>query len=230
MAMCMALRSDREGAGELPRAGPLDAHCCSCDADTANWMTTASTMYDIFPRPWRRQAITLGLLAMLASAPAAAHKAHSHGRAELDVVVDAQGVSLRLQAPLHDLLGFERAPRNDAERQRVQALAERLRAADGVFVPDAQAGCTLREVDLQAPVLGLGTAADGDHAAEHADLELTASFQCDRPAALRHLDVRLFALFQGLRTVEVQLAGPKGQGRSVLRPDSARLPLAASRR
>lgn len=176
-------------------------------------------------------------LALALSAPALAqdgHKAHAHGRIELDVAVDAQRISLRMEAPLHDLLGFERAPRSVAERGRVTALAERLRAADQLFVPDAAGGCQLADVLVEAPVLGLGTPAPATSAASasapageaHADLVLTALFDCRQAAAAQYLDVRLFEAFPGVRTVAAQVAGPKGQGLTLLRKAAARLPLA----
>lgn len=167
--------------------------------------------------------------------PAAAHKAHTHGRIELDVAVEAKRISLRMESPLHDLLGFERAPRSVAERGRVTALAEQLRAADKLFVPDAAGGCTLAEAQVESPVLGLGAGAQAASAAsaagtkpageEHADLVLTASFDCRQAEAVRHIDVRLFDAFPGVRTVAAQVAGPKGQNLTLLRKAAARLPL-----
>jgi hypothetical protein len=178
-------------------------------------------------------------LALALSVPALAqdgHKAHAHGRIELDVAVDAQRISLRMESPLHDLLGFERAPRSVAERGRVTALAERLRAADQLFVVDAAGGCQLGDVRVEAPVLGLGTpaptastasAASAASAGEaHADLVLTALFDCRQAAAAQYVDVRLFEAFPGVRTVAAQVAGPRGQGLTLLRKAAARLPLA----
>ncbi|CAN7720687.1 DUF2796 domain-containing protein [Pseudorhodoferax sp. LjRoot39] len=173
-------------------------------------------------------------LALALAAPAFAqhdHKAHAHGRIELDVAVDAQRISLRMESPLHDLLGFERAPRSVAERGRVTALIERLRAADKLFVVDAAGECQLADATVEAPVLGLGGAATAASAAApdaeaHADLVLTANFDCRKAAAAQHLDVRLFDAFPGVRTVAAQVAGPKGQGLTLLRKAAARLPLA----
>lgn len=168
------------------------------------------------------------LLALALAAPALAqHQAHTHGRIELDVAVEGQRISLRMESPLHDLLGFERAPRSVAERGRVTALADSLRAADKLFVPDAAAGCTLAQTQLESPVPGLGSAAPAASAAgaeEHADLVLTASFDCRQPAL--HLDVRLFDAFPGVRSVAAQLVGPRGQSLILLRKGAARLPLA----
>lgn len=187
------------------------------------------------PRRLSRTFCAAAFLAVLAL-PAAAHKAHTHGRIELDVAVEAKRITLRMESPLHDLLGFERAPRSVAERGRVTAMAERLRAADKLFVPDAAGQCTLADAQVEAPVLGLGAAAQAASAAsgadakaagdEHADLVLTVSFDCSQAEAARHLDVRLFDAFPGVRTVAAQVVGAKGQNLTLLRKAAARLPLA----
>ena len=151
---------------------------------------------------------------------------HSHGRLSLDVAVDAQRVTVVLSAPLHDLLGFERAPRSVAERGRVAALADQLRAADKLFVLDPAGGCRLGEVQIESALLGLGAApapAKGEPAPEHGDLDMSAVFSCENPA--RFVDIKLFNAFSRVSAVDVQLATAKGQSRIVLRKAASRLAL-----
>jgi hypothetical protein len=171
------------------------------------------------------------LVASAGSASAQGH-AHQHGRVTLEVAVDVQAITVRLDAPLHDLLGFERAPRSVAERGRVTAMAAQLQAADKWFALDAAGGCKLAKVQLVSPVLGLpeptAPATTQDAASEHADLALTAEFVCDKSAAARHADVKLFDAFAGVRTVEAQVATAKGQSSSRLRKGRNRLTLASS--
>ena len=60
---------------------------------------------------------TLALLSCLASAGhavAAADTAHEHGALKLDVAIDGQLLLISMEAPLDNLLGFERAPRSVA--------------------------------------------------------------------------------------------------------------------
>lgn len=164
-------------------------------------------------------------LAWAAPVQAQGH-AHSHGRLALDVAVDAKLVTVVLAAPLHDLLGFERAPRSVAERGRVTALVEQLKAADKLFVLEPAAGCQLGEVQIASAVLGLGAVpapAKGEPAPEHGDLDLSAQFHCARPA--RFVDITLFNAFSRVRTVDVQLATAKGQSRTSLRKAASRLAL-----
>jgi hypothetical protein len=169
------------------------------------------------------------LLAAGALATDAAHaaKAHAHGVAGLTVAIYGGTITLTLDAPLESLVGFERAPKTDAERTRVREMAQTLRSGD-VFVTTTAARCKPAKVDLVSPVLapellgGTGTAA-GEAAGGHADLAGTFIYRCEDIAALREIDVRLFEQFKRLRRIDAQLAGPKGQSAHRLTPRARQL-------
>ncbi len=176
------------------------------------------------PTPLRLLARTL-LAASLAlpglSAWPAPH-AHEHGVGKLAEAVDGSTLTIDLDAPLDGFLGFERAPRNDAERKAAAGLLARLRDAAGLFRPDAAAGCKAGEAKVDAPVLEPGAKGTG----EHADLELQFSFQCAQPQALRTLDVALFDAFKRLQRIDVQVATAKGQSKLTLRRPARTVTLA----
>lgn len=173
-------------------------------------------------------------LALAAALPAAAHQqdhahgpqhAHTHGHMTLDVAVDAKTISLAIASPLDSFLGFERAPRTAAERQQVADMVARLKAADQLFQPDPAAGCTLSKVDLASGALGLG-AAHGPGDDGHADIDVDIVFTCAKAGAARFIDLKLFAAYPRLRSIEAQVAAPQGQFKRSLRPGAARLGLA----
>ncbi|MFT3778392.1 MAG: DUF2796 domain-containing protein [Ottowia sp.] len=175
-------------------------------------------------------ALVLASLALALPAAAQQQHAHTHGRLALDAAVDAQSITLAVESPLDNFLGFERAPRTDAERKRVSDLVARLNAADQLFQPDPAAGCKLSKVDLQSAALGLGRAGeahghDHDHG-EHADIDMSVVFTCADAAQARFIDVRLFDAYKRLRTIDAQVASPQGQFKRTLRPGAARLSLA----
>lgn len=166
--------------------------------------------------------------------PAQAHsKAHQHGVAKLDVVIDGNALTIELDTPLDNLVGFERAPRTPAERQRVDAMTTRLKTPETLFKTDAAAACSTKATTIEAPVLGLGTPSAGaaggpaaKPADDHADLNARFEFECRSIGDLRQIDVALFSAFSGFKRLEVQMAGPKGQSKRTLTPASARLPVA----
>jgi Protein of unknown function (DUF2796) len=160
------------------------------------------------------------------AAPTAAWagRAHEHGVARLDVGVEAGRVVLELQMPLDSLVGFERAPRTDAEREKADAALKKLRDGAALFRVDGQAGCELGKVDLRSPHLGLGGAAPA--AGEHADLDGTYEFRCKAGARAGFVEVGLFEAFAGLKRIELQVATPRGQVKATLRRPASRVQLA----
>jgi len=173
-----------------------------------------------------RWMATLAAVAFVLPA-AAAERAHVHGAARLDVAVEARRITLQLDTPLDNLLGFERAPRTAAERQQADAAVARLKDAATLFRIDPAAGCTLARVELNSAALKLGTpdAADAaDAKAGHADLEGGFEFACQAGAKAAYIDTALFA-FAPLRQVDVQVAAPAGQFKRTLTRTASRLVL-----
>ena len=175
------------------------------------------------------------LVACMALAASAAHagKAHEHGVVRLDVSVEGSRLTIDMVAALDNWLGFERAPRTDAERKAAAEVLARLRnpqQGTPLFVPDAAAQCQLVKAEVSAPVLEPGAKPAAKSGAapasppaahksggEHADLEASYSFQCAQPAQLRTLDLGLFDAYRRIQRIEVQVAGPKGQSKVTLR-------------
>lgn len=155
-------------------------------------------------------------LALAFSGPLAAGTAHQHGTARLDIAVDAARVSIVLDTPLDNLLGFERAPRTDAERQHTDAALVLLRDAGRLFRIDPAAGCTPTRVELESAVLKLG--GDGGVPAQegHADLEGRYDFSCKQGGRAAFVEVGLFEAFKGLQRLDLQLVTPKGQMKAAL--------------
>jgi len=189
------------------------------------------TRYNQLPR------LALAAAVLLASGLALAQQhAHSHGRLAMNVSVDAQSIGIQLEVPLDNFLGFERAPRNDAERKRVGDMVSRLQAADSLFLIDPRAECKLAQVVLESEVLGLApdapagqapaptTTAAGKHTHDdHAEIEVSVRFDCAKAGLARHIDVKLFDAFQGTRTIDAQVASAQGQFKRRLNRSTARL-------
>ncbi len=161
--------------------------------------------------------------ALLITLPAVAGKAHQHGMASLDVAVEVTRVTLDLETPLDNLFGFERAPRTDAERERVDAALAKLRAGAALFRIDPAAGCTLAKVTLVSPTLGLGgTASDKEG---HADLDARFEFDCKAGNRAGFVEVGLFDAFAALKRIELQVVTPKGQLKATLVKPASRVAL-----
>lgn len=170
------------------------------------------------------QTPALALSLALCATAAQAAPAHEHGAARLDVAVEAGRITLGLEAPLDTLLGFERAPRTDAERRQTDAALATLKAADTLFRIDPAAGCRLASVEFVSAALKLGAAGPEAHEG-HADIDAGFAFDCANAAQASFVEVGLFKAFPRLQRLDVQVATGQAQLRRTLTPQAARLAL-----
>lgn len=161
------------------------------------------------------------LLALPFQASAQGH-AHAHGVGKLNLSQSGEMLTLTLESPLDNILGFERAPKYEKDFARVRDAAAILRAGDKLFVPTPAAGCVLSSVKLASDVIEpklLGEAVatthahdhKHDHKHDHADLDAEYQFRCADAAKLKEVDVLLFERFPRFRQLDVQLATDKAQ-------------------
>ncbi len=166
---------------------------------------------------------SLSLLACCLAGAAWAGPPHQHGIAHLDAALDGSTLTLSLETPLDGLLGFEHAPRTDAEKRTVDAALATLRDAGTLFAPDPAARCKPATVELASAPLKLGrTAPAADDG--HGDLDGEFVFRCQSAPAF--VDVSLLKAFPRLHRIEVQSATAKKQRKQVLQGSATRIELA----
>ena len=161
------------------------------------------------------------VVALLAAASSWAARGHEHGVAQVDVALDGSKLSIQFESPLENLVGFERAPRNEAERRAVEQALARL-ADPALWQPDAAAQCKAGTPRVRAPSFQKGSPGQ---AGEHADVEAAVEFDCARVQELRAVQVLLFKSFPRLKRAEVQLATARGQAKATLRAATATITL-----
>jgi hypothetical protein len=155
---------------------------------------------------------------------ATAGKAHQHGVARLDIGADPGKIVIALESPLDNLLGFERAPRTDAERKIVADAVAKLKDGPALFRIDPAAACTLASVELTSAPLKLGSAAAAAKDDGHGDLDAEYTFTCTGSPA-GHVEIALFDAFPRLQRLQVQAATAKGQASQTLKRPSKRIEL-----
>jgi hypothetical protein len=158
--------------------------------------------------------LSAAALAVLACTVSAAPHVHEHGVVQLQISIEGERVDVALQAPLDSLLGFERAPRTDAERRAAAEALSTLRQPQSWLKPEAAAACALTQSSVDAGVLEAGAQAPRDG---HAEVEAAYALRCTQPQALSSLEVGLFEVFKRIQRIEIQTAGANGQGRSTLK-------------
>ena len=158
--------------------------------------------------------VTLLLCANLAHAA----PAHVHGVANLELAVEGDQLTLDLDMPLDNTVGFEHPPRNDKEKAALAALMKLLQNGAELFVPAAAADCKLEKVKLEDAFPDGKAKADG-----HAEVGAFYVFRCTQPAALKAMETSLFRHFSRLQRVDAQRATPGGQGSARMTPDQPSL-------
>ena len=157
-------------------------------------------------------------LALAACATTAAPHAHDHGSAQMEIAVDGPVLTLQARLPMDGLVGFERAPRTDAERKAWADALARLRQVDALFKPDAAAQCGLEHSRAEDPTAAPAAGRANQSGQEaHLDVELEVRFRCAQPGQLRAVDVALLEAFPRIKRVEAVVATAQGQRKFTLR-------------
>lgn len=156
---------------------------------------------------------------------ASAHQsAHVHGLVRLDVVVEANSVSVLLAAPLDSLLGFEHKPRTDAQKKAAEALLKQMNQASSLIRPEASAACIATKVNIESEVLQSTKPARAKDEG-HADFNASFEFICEQPDKLRSIEIDFFDSFKRIQKIEVRVAGAKQSKLTLKRPEKIlRLP------
>lgn len=140
---------------------------------------------------------------------------HVHGAVTFNVAVEGNVLSLEIDAPAVNVLGFEKAPRNDVERQAVASVDAWLSAGRDIAGVPRAAGCRLQSVTYEAPKLGSG----------HADYRPRYAFRCDNPAALEWVELWALRRLKDVEKAEVNLISATMQRQETLAPGSLRVSL-----
>lgn len=135
--------------------------------------------------------------------------AHEHGVADLNVAIEDSQLLIQIEMPAFNLLGFERSPRNDEEKQRLHDTREAVDDPLHWLPLPRVAACSLAEKNTDRPFWrGL----EEPEASGHADIHLTYRFHCEHPEAIERLSFKaLFTRFPGNESLKTQVIYPNGQ-------------------
>jgi len=168
--------------------------------------------------------LLLGLCLAAASPGAFAQGAHVHGSGELRVAVEKSQLTVEFRSPLNNLVGFEHAPRTDAQRAAIKAMTASLNRPDTLLKLPKAAACTAAPVRIESPLDAPAAApksakpARKGHDDDHAELTATFRFDCTNMHALDSIEVALFDAFPRTTAIQAQVIGPRGQSAQRLTP------------
>src|SRR5262245_57975098 len=74
--------------------------------------------------------------------------AHEHGRGTLNIALDGSRLSMELEAPGADIVGFEHEATTAKQKAAVEAAKKQLAAPQRLFELPSAAGCVLKEAKV----------------------------------------------------------------------------------
>lgn len=138
---------------------------------------------------------------------------HQHGRGTLNIAIEGGRVTMELEAPAADIVGFEDAARTKKQKLAVEKAKGQLAAPLSVFVLPAGAGCKAGEAKIEiegsADDRAKGTPSKDDHG--HSEFRVQYALECASPAGLVSIDFAYFKLFPGAQALDVNVITSKGQ-------------------
>ncbi|MGC4028479.1 MAG: DUF2796 domain-containing protein [Steroidobacteraceae bacterium] len=145
------------------------------------------------------------------------HGVHEHGKVTFNVALEGQQLVIEFDAPAANVIGFEHAPRTDAEKIKVRDQAAWLQAGRDLVTFAPAAGCRFQESKLEAPEWKPGQS--------HADYEVRLTYRCDQPRRLDWLQLSMLEKLQEVHEARVNLLTPARQGSETVKSADARVKL-----
>ncbi len=166
--------------------------------------------------------------------------AHEHGRGTLNIAIEGSRLSMELEAPGADIVGFEHKAKTKKQKAAIEKAEEQLEAAEALFQLPAAAGCVLEasKVALESEDHDHnhdhgakhhggkdhgpkeGTKGDGKGGTKkghsddpHSSFRAEYAFECKAPASLTSIGFGYFKVFAGAQKLDVTVVTPKQQSR-----------------
>jgi len=152
---------------------------------------------------------------------------HVHGIASLDIAIEGNELSLELDSPAFNLVGFEYEAKTDEEKAAVNKMRTLLDTPLVLFGIPQESKCVLTTHEVEIPVAGHDHPHDDDdddHDHEHSDVEAAYKFQCTDLAKIKNINLNnFFANFPATEKINVQLVSPNGQASIVVTKDEPKV-------
>lgn len=172
-------------------------------------------------------------------------EAHEHGHGTLNIAIEGKKVSMELEAPGSDIVGFEHVAKSDADKAAVVQARAALEQPLDLFVLTKEAECTVTTAKVTIVIEDDHYGEDKEQATHdqshddqenesHNDLKPQAAHNeyrgefelaCARPKALTSITFAYFDKFPGAEELEVNVISEHGQTSYEVEHDSGTISL-----
>lgn len=132
------------------------------------------------------------------------HHAHEHGSGELQLVLDGPELVLNIKTPADDIVGFEYAPKTEAEKKKGSDAYKLLTDVSQVVKLNPEAGCVVSESKVEGRVFPENQQTVGANEDSHSEVSISYTFKCERPDVLKNTEIVMLDKFKGLKKLKVQ--------------------------
>jgi hypothetical protein len=170
----------------------------------------------------------LAVLCVLAVYPAAAQTPHRelgphvHGRGTLNIAIEGDKVTMELETPGMDIVGFEHAATTQRDKATVEKAKAQLSAPLSLFTLPAGAGCRVTEATIaieqgehehDAKEKAEASTKGEAHSAGHSEFHAQYALECSSANAITAIEFGYFRAFPGAEKLDINVITPKGQSR-----------------
>jgi Protein of unknown function (DUF2796) len=168
---------------------------------------------------------------------------HEHGVGNLNIAVEGTKVSMELEVPGMDIVGFEYAAKTAKQKAAVEKAKKQLLAPLAIFKFPAAANCATQQTNVAIEsedhdhdhAKGDKGGEDGAKAAdaregheehEHSEFHVEYTLECKAPDKITAIEFGYFRAFTSARKLNINLITPKGQSKFEATRDKPRIDLA----
>lgn len=131
-------------------------------------------------------------------------KSHEHGSAKLEIAVEGNVIDIDLESPAESILGFEHAPKSDAEKM-AYATAEnkwKKNLMSDLFVLDKSLECMETENSFKQEMED-----HGKKSGTHSEIEAEVKITCKKDPKGQFLTVNLRKHFPKMKKLKIDIVG-----------------------
>lgn len=160
---------------------------------------------------------------MLLAAPAMAQstrmeEAHVHGHGTVSIAVDGPTLTILVETPAYDVLGFEHTASTLEDKRLVAAVRSLLERPGTLLEIPSEAGCSLSGANVSIGPEGNGQHDHGAAGETHSDIEAEYRFTCAAPASIDRIGFPWFEAFPLSKELEIVVLNDRGQNSGVVTP------------
>jgi Protein of unknown function (DUF2796) len=160
--------------------------------------------------------------------------AHVHGHGLLNIAIEGKKVSMELEVPGADIVGFEHEPSTAEQRAALAEAKAKLANASVLFAPEPKAGCSLERAKVSTEAShehhdhdakSGGPGQEKEEEAGHSEFHGEYIFTCASPSRFTAMTFGYFKEFPNAQELDITIVSPKGQSSFEVKRDKPSLDL-----